>query len=243
MIATKSHLSKYQAKRNFKVSPEPAGDEKSPPKKGKTLFFCVQKHLASHLHHDFRLEHAGVLLSWAIPKGPSLNPHDKRLAIQVEAHPYDYGTFEGVIPAGYGAGIVMLWDKGYWKPHGNVSEALKKGHLGFRVFGQKLKGEFAFQRFKNEESSQWLLFKKTDEWSSDEDILETKPLSVKSKADLDGILQKNFPDTWRKNPPALTGAFTQYFSDVLKPAQGAKKIAQKSPGKKSKTQKPALAKR
>src|SRR6187455_2393555 len=140
-------LEEYKRKRDFTKSPEPAGSPK--PRKQKPRFFCVQKHLASHLHYDFRLEHNGVLLSWAVPKGPALDPKTKRLAMHVEDHPIEYGTFEGVIPSGYGAGIVMLWDKGTWTPEvEDVDAALRKGDLKITLDGYKLKGSWVLVRTK-----------------------------------------------------------------------------------------------
>ncbi len=138
-------LEEYKKKRNFSKTPEPAGTVVK--RAGKARFFCVQKHLASHLHYDFRLEHNGVLLSWAVPKGPSLDPKTKRLAMKVEDHPLAYGEFEGVIPEGYGAGIVMLWDRGTWTPEvEDVEAALKKGDLKFTLNGYKLKGSWVLVR-------------------------------------------------------------------------------------------------
>ena len=138
-------LDEYKRKRDFSKTPEPAG--KLIARKGRERFFCVQKHLASHLHYDLRLEHNGVLLSWAVPKGPSLDPKTKRLAMHVEDHPFDYGEFEGVIPEGYGAGIVMLWDRGTWAPEvDDVDASLEKGDLKFRLNGFKLKGSWVLVR-------------------------------------------------------------------------------------------------
>src|ERR671914_1296958 len=139
-------LTEYKKKRHFNKTPEP-GPEKKRTKTGR--LFVVQKHRATQLHYDFRLEHNGVLLSWAVPKGPSLDPKVKRLAMQVEDHPIEYGTFEGVIPEGYGAGIVMLWDVGTWTPEiDDVQGALKKGDLKFTLDGYKLKGSWVLVRTK-----------------------------------------------------------------------------------------------
>src|SRR6266481_1827129 len=163
-------LEEYRKKRNFSKTPEPAG--KVAKRAVKERFFCVQKHLASHLHYDLRLEHNGVLLSWAVPKGPSLDPKVKRLAMKVEDHPLDYGDFEGVIPEGYGAGIVMLWDRGTWEPEGDdIDAALKKGELKFRLDGTKLKGSWVLVRTHGGradvagESRSWLLIKHRDKWA------------------------------------------------------------------------------
>src|SRR5690348_14770736 len=185
-------LKEYHRKRKFDKTPEPKGDavKDARRRKGaKKLFFCVQKHLASHLHYDFRLEHNGVLLSWAVPKGPSLNPKDKRLAMHVEDHPFDYGTFEGVIPEGYGAGIVMLWDTGTWTPEvDDVDKALEKGDLKLTLNGFKLKGSWALIRTRGyggqrSDGRSWLLIKHRDEWSGDLDITTFAPKSVKSDLD------------------------------------------------------------
>src|SRR6187549_3530271 len=140
-------LDTYRAKRDFGRTPEPRGG--SVARRARSGAFVVQKHLASHLHYDFRLEHDGVLVSWAVPKGPSLNPADKRLAMKVEDHPFDYGEFEGVIPQGYGAGIVLLWDRGVWRPEPgfeDIDAGLRKGELKFTLEGVKLKGSWVLIR-------------------------------------------------------------------------------------------------
>src|SRR6478752_5791069 len=138
-------LEEYRRKRDFKKTPEPTGVVKK--RQGRELFFCVQKHLASHLHYDFRLEHDGVLLSWAVPKGPSLDPSVKRLAMHVEDHPVEYGSFEGIIPQGeYGGGTVMLWDRGTWEPIGDARDGYRKGRLKFTLHGEKLRGGWMLVR-------------------------------------------------------------------------------------------------
>ena len=212
-------LEDYKKKRDFAKTPEPAGDKIPKRKKGDALFFCVQKHLASHLHYDFRLEWNGVLLSWAVPKGPSLDPTVKRLAMQTEDLPFDYGTFEGVIPEGYGAGIVMLWDQGTWEPEQeDVEASFRKGDLKFRLNGYKLKGSWVLVRtrgFSGAENS-WLLIKHRDEWSGALDITEFAPLSVKTpNADFAEILSEGTPDIWKNNPPAKTGDTGKLFQRII----------------------------
>jgi bifunctional non-homologous end joining protein LigD len=215
-------LEKYKAKRNFSESPEPAGDGKHRSPGGRTpRFFCVQKHLASHLHYDFRIEHEGVLLSWAVPKGPSLDPSTKRLAMHVEDHPIEYGEFEGVIPSGYGAGIVMLWDRGTWTPEvDDVDAALKKGDLKFTLNGFKLKGSWVLVRTKGwggggNDGRSWLLIKHRDDWAGDVDITEFAPLSIKGSGDFADILAQDNPAIWISNRPAEGGETGEMFRKII----------------------------
>ena len=179
-------LAEYNRKRHFGVTPEPAGTM-SPGVAGHPLQFVVQKHRASRLHYDFRLEHRGVMLSWAVPKGPSLDPAVKRLAMETEPHPMDYNQFEGVIPEGeYGGGVVMIWDKGIWAPVGptglgdeaTADRQIEKGELRIALLGEKLAGSWALVRTRG--TRQWLLIKHRDAHASDEDIATTKPLSAVS---------------------------------------------------------------
>jgi bifunctional non-homologous end joining protein LigD len=177
-------LTEYRRKRRFGVTPEPSGDSKR-RRSSRALVYVVQKHRATALHYDFRLEWDGVLLSWAVPKGPSLDPSVKRLAMQTEDHPIDYATFEGIIPEGeYGGGTVMVWDRGTWEPESpDVAAALKKGDLKFRLDGEKLQGSFVLVRTRGGYGgrSAWLLIKHRDAYASDEDLTTTQPRSVKSK--------------------------------------------------------------
>jgi bifunctional non-homologous end joining protein LigD len=157
-------LRQYRAKRDFSHTPEPVGRRR---KAGKKLAYVIQKHAARRLHYDFRLEWNGALLSWAVPKGPSENRSDKRLAVRVEDHPIEYGSFEGTIPQGeYGGGTVMLWDRGYWQPHDDPTEGLKKGKLSFELHGKRLHGSWALVRIRSRErrpkAENWLLIKEKD---------------------------------------------------------------------------------
>lgn len=228
-------LEEYKRKRNFASTPEPEGTVT--PRKGRELFFCVQKHLASHLHYDFRLEHNGVLLSWAVPKGPSLDPKTRRLAMQTEDHPFDYGEFEGVIPEGYGAGIVMLWDRGSWTPEvDDVDAALKKGDLKFTLNGYKLKGSWVLVRTGGRypgarggsDQRSWLLIKHKDDWSGDLDIAAFAPLSVKSNGDFEDILAEDNPAVWQTNRPAKGGDTGAMLARIIERAAQLKAARKES---------------
>jgi bifunctional non-homologous end joining protein LigD len=195
-------LEKYRKKRNFEVSPEPRG-ETTGHKKSRELLYVIQKHRASQLHYDFRLEANGVLLSWAIPKGPSLDPAVKRLAMRVEDHPVEYGSFEGAIPEGeYGGGTVMLWDRGTWKPEGDedVTTSLRKGSLKFILHGKKLRGSWALVRTKGyggRSKDAWLLIKHRDAYASKKNITLDKPYSVLTKRSLADIARDEGGDVER----------------------------------------------
>lgn len=192
-------LRTYKKKRTFEETPEPKPKVKPSPKK-KMPVFCVQKHDASHLHYDFRIECKGVMISWAIPKGPSLDPSQKHLAIHVEDHPLDYRNFEGVIPEGnYGAGAVMIWDEGIFAVPGGttkkeiedlVEEGFEKGHIELVIMGTKLRGGFVLQRLKKDEDKSWIFFKmKDEEANSKKDILK-EDRSVRSNKTIDEIFGK-----------------------------------------------------
>jgi bifunctional non-homologous end joining protein LigD len=199
-------LTAYKQKRSFGDSPEPRGGKPA----AKALQFVVQKHDASHLHYDFRLEMEGVLKSWAIPKGPSLNPSDKRLAMMVEDHPFDYKDFEGIIPKGnYGAGTVMVWDEGTYEPlqETNGTKAaqnklllkeLRGGSLKFKLNGKKLKGEFALVQTKGRGDNSWLLIKHRDKYASEEPVTD-KDKSVLSKKTLEQIADNPRSKKWASN--------------------------------------------
>jgi bifunctional non-homologous end joining protein LigD len=179
-------LKEYRRKRKFGATPEPQGSEQARSSPGKPLAYLIQKHQASRLHYDFRLEWNGVLLSWAVPKGPALDPSVKRLAMQVEDHPVEYGGFEGIIPEGeYGGGTVMVWDRGTWTPEvADVNAALAKGDLKFTLHGAKLKGSWVLVRtrgFGGSTRSSWLLIKHRDQFASTKDITVEEPRSALSK--------------------------------------------------------------
>src|SRR5688500_6243699 len=200
--SARAQLAEYRKKRDFTKAAEPAGDAPA-PKPGGRLRFVIQKHAASHLHFDLRLELDGVMKSWAVPKGPSLDPSMKRLAMQVEDHPIDYNTFEGTIPKGeYGGGTVMLWDRGTYtsdvaaspdEEEDAIRDGLKRGDLKITFHGERLQGSFALIRMKfardgsSSAKPQWLLIKHRDEYATEEDVVAENMTSVETGRTMEEI--------------------------------------------------------
>jgi len=187
----KDKLTKYNQKRDFKKTKEPKGEVKNSRKK---LRYVIQHHLASRDHYDLRLEWKGTLKSWAVPKGPSYNSNDKRLAVEVEDHPLDYRSFEGLIPKGqYGGGTVMVWDEGYWYAQDGTSVNFDKGPIKFTLEGKKLLGNWALIKLKNDEKNQdnWLLIKEKDEYSNTNINLNDYDFSTKTGRTMKEIEEDN----------------------------------------------------
>jgi bifunctional non-homologous end joining protein LigD len=215
-----AELRTYNAKRDFSKTPEPRGAAA----KGKGDQYVIQKHAATRLHYDLRLELDGVMLSWAVAKGPSLVPGEKRLAIHTEDHPIEYNKFEGTIPKGeYGGGTVMIWDRGRWFPEGDARKGMKKGHLDFRLEGEKLHGRWHLVRMHRrpgERQESWLLIKSDDQAArrrNDPDILEERSESVVSGRSIEQIAAAN-DKQWHSNRPPKTN---KIFAEAPKPAPAA----------------------
>jgi len=221
-------LREYNAKRRFDVTAEPSGKRKTSDT-GRS--FVIQKHDASRLHYDFRLEHKGVLLSWAVPKGPSLDPSERSLAVQVEDHPVDYGTFEGIIPKGqYGGGTVLLWDRGTWEPRGDVDEQLRTGKLKFELHGEKLHGGWTLVRMRGgkygEDGKNWLLIKERDEEvvpHDKGDVRLDNALSVATGRSLEEIAAAE-DNVWQSNKPEKVTA----KSKIAKKAAAVRRVGKVS---------------
>ncbi|MBW1247934.1 DNA ligase D [Pseudomonas tolaasii] len=212
-------LSEYNRKRDFKVTAEPAGKAPAGRRKAQALSFVIQKHDARNLHYDFRLELDGVLKSWAVPKGPSLDPTQKRLAVHVEDHPLSYGSFEGnIAPGQYGAGDVIVWDRGVWQPHDDPHQAYAAGKLKFTLIGEKLAGDWALVRTclkGSGDKEQWLLIKEKDDQArpaTDYDIVEDQPKSVLSDATVGKPKAKAKS---RASPRKAVAALPEHFSPQL----------------------------
>jgi len=225
-------LKKYRQMRDFGDTPEPSGGK---AKRAKLPIFVIQKHHASQLHYDFRLEMEGVLKSWAVPKGPSYDPTVKRLAMMTEDHPYDYAGFEGVIPEGnYGAGNVIIWDNGTWQfiePGEDPVKALKQGKLTFRLFGKKMFGEWALVKIRGRspKGNEWLLIKHRDQYANaDVDVTAVAPRSIISNLDVDEIGAEN---TWQSDRKASFGRRA--------PTLAARLAAEQEKSKARATKKPA----
>jgi len=218
-------LATYRAKRDFAVTAEPSG-KRSRVKRSGRLRFVIQKHAARQLHYDFRLEWNGVFRSWAVTRGPSLDPADKRLAVEVEDHPLDYGDFEGTIPKGqYGGGTVMLWDRGFWEPDGDAARMLAKGDLKFTLNGRKLHGGWVLvrmrrDRFKSKRNN-WLLIKHRDTYARDGhgDAILAKDRSVASGRGM-GAIEKG---TGRTPKPFMRAK--TFKADAVWQSKGAGKTA------------------
>jgi bifunctional non-homologous end joining protein LigD len=246
-----SKLAKYRSKRDFEKTQEPSGA--SPVRAAEYPRFVIQKHDASRLHYDLRLEDGGVFKSWAVTKGPSLNPKDKRLAVEVEDHPLDYGDFEGTIPKGeYGGGTVMLWDRGFWLPEGtdDVDAALRKGELKFVLAGGKLKGGWVLVRLKNDRDgsgkrNNWLLIKHKDEWSTDDgEAAIRKDKSVASGRTMQQIAEGKgkAPTAFMLSGKGAAKPDAVWHSDKsekatkrrpVKKAAAKRKVGRRAPGKKA----------
>lgn len=231
-------LEEYRRRRSFERTPEPPA--KVARKPGHR--FVVQKHQASHLHYDFRLEMDGVLKSWAVPKGPSLDPADKRLAMMVEDHPVDYLDFEGVIPpANYGAGTVMVWDIGTWEPEGNASEMLKKGDLKFQLHGQRLKGGFVLAHMRSRrpgsKGNEWLLIKHRDEYAVPGLEINHYNTSVLTGRSMEEIAGDEGSAEWESNRKAAVSKKSTWLADSLAKVQSRRRRAGSSGGKMPKTSK------
>ena len=233
-------LERYREKRNFRATPEPRG--RVARGKAKELSFVIQKHAASHLHYDFRLELNGVLLSWAVPKGPSLDPNDKRLAMHVEDHPLEYGGFEGIIPPRqYGSGTVMVWDRGSWHPIGDPVAGYQKGHLKFELDGEKLKGGWDLIRTHSSKyggksgKQAWLLIKESDEYAKEgaaARIVEEEPDSVVSGRSLEEIARDK-ANEWHSNRSVAPNVRGGALADVV--SAKSRKAAKPSAGKASRS--------
>jgi bifunctional non-homologous end joining protein LigD len=221
-----NQLKKYRSKRDFTRTAEPYGTDGADGSR-----FVVHKHHATADHYDLRLELGGVLKSWAVPKGPSLNPDDKRLAVATEDHPIDYLDFEGVIPAGeYGGGPMIVWDTGTWAPMGNPETDIEKGSFKFRLAGEKLGGGWMLTRLKSRPEdkgkSNWLLFKERDQAMDIEaDILETRPESVKTGRRIEELMESQKPASRKRRVPSLKPESYEFVeldrprSEIAKSAQ------------------------
>ena len=229
---THTKLSKYRAKRDFSKTAEPAGDR---ARSTGGHSYLIQKHAASRLHYDFRLELDGVLKSWAVTRGPSLNPADKRLAVHVEDHPLDYGSFEGIIPQGqYGGGTVMLWDTGTWEPAGDPRRDLARGNLTFLLNGKRLKGRWHLVRLRGNRAGDarrenWLLIKGRDEYANAEGdaALEKHQTSVVSRRSMEGIAKAAGKSWGRMGSREKSAAESAEALKALKDKELRKKELQK----------------